>query len=294
MQWFQVKEKSAGKKRLILTYYIYKVFGKYALYLIAFFVSVFTFCFSSEVRSYSKKYFEIISKFINIKPSLINQFRQIFSYSLTLADKIIMYMGDFSPENMVFDNEEEKEQLFNDIRNKKGVCFIFTHVGNIEVMQSFFNRQKEFPNIQVNAFLNKSQTKIFNDFLDIIKKPTPINYIITEDFDISSVIKLKENLDKGGIVFIAGDRLSESNADKTIEKTMFSHKVKLPKGTFQLAKILETPVYFISAIKTKGNKYKILLKKNNSSDIPDNYIKYTEEVIKNNPFRFYHFYDFFN
>ena len=43
MKWYEVKERSAGEKRLILTYYIYKIFGRYPVVLIAFFVALITF-----------------------------------------------------------------------------------------------------------------------------------------------------------------------------------------------------------------------------------------------------------
>ncbi len=293
MQWFQAKEKSAGKKRLILTYYIYLIFGKKAVYIIAFFVSFFTFLFSSEIRNYSKKYFSVISKFVSIQPSLINQYKQIYSYACSLVDKMIMYSGGLNSDDIIFENETDKQILFNDIAKQKGICFIFSHIGNIEILQSFFQKQKVFPNLGINVFLNKKQTKIFNDFLDAIKKPMPIKYIIAEDFDAAGIIQLKDNIDKGEVIFIAGDRISQNNSSRIITTTMFNHKINLPQGTFRLAKLLECPIYFICAIKRKDGKYGIIIKKNEEKDIAENYKKYMEGIIIEYPFQFYHFYDFF-
>ena len=289
MQWFQMKEKSAGKKRLIVTLYAYKIFGKYMLYSIAFFVAFFTFILNRDLRFFSKKYLKIV----NITPSLLNQFRQIFSYAISLADKIIMYLGKFNTENIIFDNEFDKKQLFNDIAKKNGVCFLFSHVGNIEVLQAFFQNQKYFPDLGINVFLNKKQTKIFNDFIESIKINIPVKNIISETFDISDVIKLKENLEKGEVVFLAGDRISEFNSSKTITTTMFGHQINLPEGSFKLAKLCEIPIYFISAIRQKNGKYKIYVKQIRAENIAQDYTKYMETIIKNNPFQFYHFYDFF-
>lgn len=293
MRWFQAKEQSAGKKRLILSWYIYLLFGRHAVYFIAFIVSFFTLIFSKQVNLYSKKYLTIISQYTKITPSFINRLKHVNSYACSLVDKMIMYAGKFNSEDIIFENEEEKKKLFADIKNGKGVLFIFAHIGNIEVLQAFFQKQKFFPGLGINVFLNKKQTKIFNEFIDVIKKPMPVKYIITEDFDISGVIKLKENLDNGEVVFIAGDRLSENYYSKNITKIMFNRKINLPKGSFQLAKILETPVYFISAIKQKNNKYVIYIKKNEEKDIAENYVNFMEKMTINNPLQFYHFYDFF-
>ena len=72
MNWFQIEEQSAGKKRLILSYFLYKIFGKKILYLIAFLVSFFTFIFAPKVRDFSKKYFNATGSYTALKPTLIN------------------------------------------------------------------------------------------------------------------------------------------------------------------------------------------------------------------------------
>ena len=108
MKWFQIKEQSAGKKRLILSLYLYKIFGKNILYLIAFFVSFTTFIIAAKVRSYSKKYFEITYPYLKLEPTLLNQFKHIYSYAVSLVDKILVFCGDFDIDNIIFENEKEE------------------------------------------------------------------------------------------------------------------------------------------------------------------------------------------
>ena len=294
MKWFQMQEKSAGKKRLITTYYIYKLLGRYALYSIAFFVAFFTFLYSKDLRFYSKKYLTVISKYTNIKPTIINQFKQILSYSISLADKIIVACGDFNTDKIIFDDNEIKEQLYSDIEKRKGVSLIFSYLGNIEILQALFKNKKTFPDFKINVFLSKTQSRIFNDFIEFINKTNPINYIISENFGMQEAIRLKENLDKGDILFIAGDRISEYNSSKIVKENMFNYEIELPLGTFRLAKSLECPIYFISALKQKNDEYKIFISKYTAGSITEKYTKYMERIILSNPFQFYHFYDFFN
>ena len=109
-------------------------------------------------------------------------------------------------------------------------------------------------------------------------------------------IELKENLDKGGIVFIAGDRVSENNDTKNIETELFGHKILLPKGTFKLAELMDVQTYFVSAVKT-GSKYKIYYEKQNNlnnKDLVRQYTQFLEKMVQISPFQFFHFYDFFN
>lgn len=296
MKWFQVKEQSAGKKRLILSWYLYKIFGSNILYLIAFFVALFTFIFAKKVRGYSKKYLSVIKDICGIEPSLINQFRHIHSYAVSLVDKMLVYSGDFDIKYVEFENKNAEKQHFDEIAKKKGMILLCNHVGNVEVLQTFFRNSAIPSNFSVNIFISRKQSKIFNSFIEKIKTDIPVNLFLTEDIDLNTGIELEEIINEGGVIFIAGDRLSETNADHCIETELFSHKILLPKGAFTLSKVLNVPIYFISAIKT-DKTYKVYVEPHTYVDeknIVNDYIKFMEQMIKLAPLQFYHFYDFFN
>lgn len=291
MQWFQIKEQAAGKKRLLITWYLYKIFGKNILYLIAFGVAFLTFIFSKNIKRYSKKYLTVIK----INPSLYNQFKHIYSYAESLVDKTLVYSGKFKTEDIIFDNEQDTKQLFEDIACNKGVFFICNHIGNIEVLQTLLIDRVKHTDFGINVFLSGLQSKIFNEFINSIKIELPVKTYPIEDIGLNTGIELKEKLDKGDVVFIAGDRLAEKNDKKYIEKTLFEQRIKLPKGTFKLAQLMDVPTYFISAVKC-DNQYKIYLEKQTSLSEPEltnAYVKFMERIILINPFQFFHFYDFF-
>ena len=60
MEWFNIKEKSAGEKRLLISWYLYKLLGVNIVLVIAFFVAIVTFFTNKDLRNYSKKYFEVL------------------------------------------------------------------------------------------------------------------------------------------------------------------------------------------------------------------------------------------
>ena len=100
--------------------------------------------------------------------------------------------------------------------------------------------------------MSYKQSNIFKDFLEKVKVDFPVNTFTIEDIGINTGIKLKESLEKGNVAFIAGDRLAENNDTKRIKVDMCGNSVYFPKGTYTLAKLMETPIYFISAAKDKG------------------------------------------
>ena len=294
-KWFQVKEQSAGKKRLQLTWFLYKIFGEKILYIISFLVAFFTFLFAPKIRGYSKKYLNIIQNQTGIRPNLMNQFKHIHAYADSLADKILVYSGNFRKDNIIFEDNDTRKQLLEDIKKGNGIFFICNHIGNIEVLRSFFTDSKLKPDFNINIFMSNKQSQIFNQFLQKIKYDFPFNIFYVEDIGLNTGIELKENLNKGDIVFIAGDRLAQDNDKKHLEAELFSHSIHLPEGTFKLAKLMDVPTYLISAIKIR-DKYKIILERQNSlteKELASSCTKFMEQVIKYNPFQFFHFYDFF-
>lgn len=290
MKWYEIKEQSAGEKRLLLTWKIYNILGEKGLYFVAFLVAFFTFIFNKTIRNFSKKYFQAVQNFTGIAPNSLNIFKHILSYANSLADKIIVCSGKFDTENIVFENDNQKKEMYETINKKKGAFFICSHVGNIEVLQALLLNKNDFG---VNVFLSRAQSKIFNNFLNSIKVDFPVKIYNVEDIGLETGVELKQDLEQGNIVFIAGDRLSQNYEEKVISAEIFGKKISLPKGTFKLAQLMGAPIYFISALKSKG-KYKVYLKKQELDDnIIQDYITFLEKMTLVQPYQFYHFYDFF-
>lgn len=296
MKWFQVKEVSAGKKRLILSWYLYKIFGKNVLYLIAFLVAFFTFIFARKVRNYSKKYLTVIGGELKINSGLINQFKNIYSYANSLVDKMLVFSGEFDTRFVEFNNKDEQKEVFDTIAKANGVIFLCNHIGNIEVLYTFFRNENIPSNFSINIVISKKQSKVFNNFLEKIKTEIPVNLFPIEDMGIETGMELEEKLDNGGILYIAGDRVSQTNDKQNIETELFDRKIYLPKGAFKLVNAMNRATYFVSAIK-QDKKYSVYLEKQESiseKSLTSSYTKFMEKMIKIAPFQFYHFYDFFN
>lgn len=291
MKWYQVKEQAAGIKRLMLTYYIHKFFGRKAVEFITFFVTFFAFIFAPEVRGYSKKYLAVAG----VKPNLINQFQHFLSYAGILIDNMETFINKFNPYNITFADEKTKEEFFNIVIQKKGGFFISSHLGNVHVLRSFLRTEYNKYNVRVNIFLSENQCKIFNEFIKRIMIPQEdaATYPV-EQINISTPIEIKEKLDKGELVFIAGDRVSESGS--TIFETKFLGKtVEFPLGTFKFAKLMDCPTFFIVLVKNKAGKYVVYLEKapEDIKDVQAAYVNFLENLTRRYPLQFYHFYDIF-
>ena len=132
---------------------------------------------------------------------------------------------------------------------------------------------------------------------------TPICNYPVEEIGVETAMEIQEKLQKGEIVFMAGDRISAQNSSASFQANFLGHNVEFPIGTFRFAQMCNVPIYFISCVKIKNDKYKILLKKFEAENLSKKevlkklhkeFILFLEEHIKDYPLQFYHFYDMFS
>ena len=289
MQWYQIKEQAAGATRLIIIWNIYKIFGKKFVKFLVLFITFFAFLGAKEPRKYSKKYLKVIG----LKPNLLNQFKHFFAFSETLLDKMEVFAGKFNPQNIFFDNENDKNLFIKDLQ--KGVFIIGSHLGNIEMMRAFL-----LTNIckDLNIFLSAEQCKIFNNFIKQIEIKSPVEIYPVENITVNTSIEIKEKISKGEVVVMAGDRISKNSTNNTV--SFLGQKIQIPSGTFKFAYLMESPRYFICVLKEE-EKYRVYLKKFQSQgskqEILDSmqkeYLNFLEKLVQKYPLQFFHFYDFF-
>ncbi len=298
LKWYEVKEQAAGHKRLMLLWYIYKIAGRKPVQFIVFFVTFFAFLGAPKIRKCSQKFQKIVSG----NGSLIQAFKHFLNYAYTLIDVMEMYTDKFGIKNIYFTDENDKQTLFNDLLAKKGVCFLCSHLGNTNAMRTFFKSGTEIDWIKVNMFLEVNQCKVFKNFLSEIASDNPINVYPVENIDLTTSIDIKNKLNNGEIIFMAGDRVSAHNSDAVFSAEFLGHKANFPVGAFRFALMMDVPIYFIVCTRERDGRYAIRLKKfefNGSrkekiDELHKQYLKFLEDLTKKYPLQFYHFYDFFN
>ena len=296
LKWYEVKEQAAGHTRLMLLWYIYKIAGRKPVLFIVFFVTLFAFLGAPEIRKCSQKFQKIASG----NGSIIQAFKHFLNYSYSLIDTMEIYTDNFGIKNIYFDNENDKQILYKDFFAKKGVCLLCSHLGNINAMRTFFKSGTEIDWLKVNMFLETNQCKIFKNFLSEITPEDPTNVYPVENIDLTTSMDIKERLNNGEIMFIAGDRTSAHNSDTVFTSSFLEHEAEFPVGAFRFALMMDVPVYFIACTKEKNGKYAIRLQKfefegsrrAKLTELQNQYVKFLEDLTKKYPLQFYQFYDF--
>ena len=300
-EWYKQKEKSAGVKRLLLSWWMYKHFGVFPLRFIAFFVTFFAYFGLAEQKCALNDYFDVLKSFTGNKkftPSLFNRFRVFLNYANSLVDKIQGFAGDY--KNIGFENEADRAETTNLLKNKQGIFFIINHVGNVELMRVLFNLEVWEVYPKVNVFLQKNHCEVFNAFLAKIAVKTNVEVLAVEDINVNTAVEIEEKLANGEIVFMAGDRLSAQNSDTFYQAELLGKKVKLPIGVLRFAQMLDAHIYFVSCAKENGF-YKINTKSFTKAktkietiqNLQKEYVSFLQSCILKYPYQYYQFFKFF-
>lgn len=289
-KWSQLSEQGAGKKRLILTKYLYQIFGEIPVRIIAFFAALVVFVKAKERRQASEKFFKILNKrFVRVHAFILFQ-----NYANSLVDKFISCMGKLNPDKFII--EDMPQNGF----------FITTHVGNVEILRSLLQKSQDAK--RVNVFLQSNACEIFNSFLKTLEIKLNLDVFPVEEINPETSIVISERLQNGELVFMAGDRLSVQSENRTYTADFLGKKVEFPLGTLKFALMMDAPINFIVCVreknrgKYKGGKYRVFTERFKSSaanrteklaELQNAYVKFLEKYTLLYPEQFYHFHEMF-
>ena len=299
--WSTMKEAGAlnGMRFLIM---IYKVFGRSFFGVILVPVMAYFFIRRTEARNASREYLQRVR---TIYPgSLPNQpiawlsFRHFLSFGNSLLDKYIAWSQ--SVTDVAMEPEEEKV-LFELVSSGQGCLVIGSHFGNLEYSRGISARH---PELVINVLLYDQHAANFASLLEEAKSESRMNLIQVTDLDFSLALSLKEKVERGEWVVIAGDRIPVGEGKRVCSASFFGERANFPIGPYVLASLLRCPVYLLHCFLVEDDyqlsveffENEIVIdRKNRQSGYEEAAQKFAtalEKRVVSFPLQWFNFYDF--
>ncbi len=324
-QWYQVKQNhSLGYKMM---FFVLKAFPAVFMRFLAFPIGFFYWAFGKKTRQISKNYLHRVNEFCQrqIPQACQNQaspdchcraltrqsstFKHISSFALNLVENVQSWAGKFSFEDVNWQNDDVHDLVAN-INARKGTVIVISHLGNAQMMKGLAAMGESGTERKMNI-TTISDAKIssgFNALLNEINPDSSFNLVNSNDIGPETILLLQARLEQGGVVVIAGDRVS-AHTDRNIEIDFLGEKARFPYGVFLLIALLNAPTYFVNGLRQKDfslhPKYDMFVKKNPLDfDCPrkerearivqtaQNYVRNLEGLTKAHPYQWYNFFDF--
>ncbi|NVK56211.1 MAG: acyltransferase [Alteromonadaceae bacterium] len=304
--WSQTNEAGtlAGMR---FVYFLYRVFGRWIFTLIMYPVALYFVLCRADQRKASLKYLRAhylsCPEMWSGKPNYWHVLVHFHRFAEVILDKILGWMDEIKESDFALTSPAAVEKLLNDSR---GQLIIGSHFGNLEFCRGFMHRYNHHNKI-INILLYDKHAGNFVKMMQSQSDASRMNIFQVDEFDVTTIMMLKEKVDAGEWVFIAGDRIPLSGINRTVNVNFLGAKAPLPIGPYMLAKALGCPVKLMFAYRSPKVSHKVLFdvselcdkliinRKSREQDLTgyaQQFADKLEEHCLESPYQFFNFYDF--
>ncbi len=299
--WAQTDERGSLLGILFLLY-SFKLLGATVCKLFMSPVLLYFYLFNGTARSNLKAYLVRLNAYFPAAPeaSQWHVLKIFFNFGFGIVDRMAAWQGKVSK----FKLTKVNNQVFLDLRNKnQGAVIVVSHVGNFEVsrMASGANKGAVF-----NVFMHTKNAKKFTQAIKKFNPEYALSVIQGDAMNMQMAIELKEKVEAGEFVVIAGDRIPVNNEKGVVEVDFLGEAAKVPIGPYVLAKVLGCPLIGLFCTK-QGAGYQVVFEslankisfgRNNKQLVlqqhAQHYIHTLERQLKLAPLQWYNFHDFWH
>lgn len=311
LHWADEKEVVSSNKGMLLLLHMMKHLPNAFVFILIYPIAFFFFIFSKRGRNECLLFQKQLNDYTSGKaPKRVSAYKQILSFSLCVMEKAEGWLGNFHYNNLVT-HDDDLKALQMQLEEGKGALLIGSHLGNIELMRSLSSRGEDGVSRQVSvtAVMELKSTEQFNRILQAIDPNVAFKVIDPGNIGPDTMIQMQEEIEKGGLVVITGDRTSARSRSRCIRQNFLGRPADFPYGVFLLASLLKAPTYYVFGLRTKTStlrpRYNIFVEKseidfNGSRSERENKIKALcqefvsklEKFCIQFPYQWYNFYNF--
>lgn len=309
--WSEHKEVSSGTS---WTFTFMLLMAKYLprplIVAISAIICFFFFLGAKPIRKNSRAYLEKVAKATGRKsPTTLDCYKHVLCFALQMLEKMLSWMGRLNVSDL--EPSPELKEFQNFLTTGHGAILLSSHLGNLDMFRSLgdIDGNAKIKDLRICPIVDIESTSKYNDLLRKLNPELMDNLINASDIGVDSAIMIKDKIDKGYLIVIAGDRTSATNRGRTLRAKFFGEWAEFPEGTFILASILGAPVYFGAGIRCKNfslnSKYEFKIRKASTQfsgsrkerkqqiqPLIEEYIAFVEECCCEHPYQWYNFFDF--
>jgi predicted LPLAT superfamily acyltransferase len=225
-------------------------------------------------------------------------FRHFLAFGHSLLDKYLAWAQ--TPAGIAMNPKEEKI-LLDAEASGQGCLIIGSHFGNLEYSRGIAIRH---PGLVINVLMYDQHAEKFDALMQESESVSRMNLIQVTDLDFELALRLKEKVQRGEWVVIAGDRVPVGEDKRICKATFFGDKASFPVGPYVLAGLLHCPVYLLHCFRIEEH-YRLVIEffedeirlpgKNKQQAYERAAQKFAlalEKQVVRSPLQWFNFYDF--
>ncbi|WP_261844156.1 LpxL/LpxP family acyltransferase [Aliamphritea ceti] len=244
--WSRVGEAGtvAGMRILL---FIYILFGRVGFRAVLWPVMAYYYLVHAKARQHSAEYLARVKPFLSSQQAReLTSFKHFLAFGEALLDKLIVWMGRISDDNVEFATPDAFAHLDT---GQRGGIIIVSHLGNSEICNALAHQARD---VRLTILVHTRHAVKFNSVLKKLNTSNRIELLQVTEMSPATAMLLSERIDAGEYVVIAGDRVPVNNPGRTSTVTFLGESADLPQGAFILAALLRCPVHLLFCLKQQG------------------------------------------
>ena len=225
-------------------------------------------------------------------------YQHVFRFAQVTLDKLFFMRGDSA--GFVF-NHTGAEHLRTLAKSGSGAILLSAHMGNASAMSA--GRHDQRLNISIAGYFKNAA--MINAALSQLDPASTARVVHISPGNPSAVLSIREKVEAGGMVAIAGDRVGLN--ERTVTVPFFGAPAQFPLAPFVLAAVLKKPVFLVFALYHEPNRYELYCepfaeslavpRKDRQRHLTAHVARYAarlEHYARLAPDNWFNFYDFWN
>jgi predicted LPLAT superfamily acyltransferase len=249
LHWARIKEAGAvtGMRVMVL---IHAVLGRAVFRIILFPVMAYFYLRRGEARRSSGEYLRRCRR--QYPDLLANRslkwlsFRHFLTFGDLLLDKYLAWVK--RPTALTMEPAEEKE-LSRVLEQRQGLLILGSHFGNLEYSRAISVRH---PDLVINVLIYDQHASKFAKLMTDSEPASRQHLWQVTDLNVTLALDLKERVQRGEWVVIAGDRVPVGDSGRVYKTTFLGDEANFPIGPYVLAALLGCPVYLLYCYRKNG------------------------------------------
>lgn len=222
-------------------------------------------------------------------------FRHYHCFASTLLDRVYLLVGQFDRFEIV---PRGNEAVLERLRRGEGCILFGSHLGSFEIARAVGVSLREFP---IKVLKYEENSPLVNALLG--KLNPDVAHTVIPTGTPTSMLRVKECLDEGGLVGILCDRVVQG--EKTVACKFLGEVTRFPAGPVLMASVLNAPVFLFFGLYRGANRYEIHIepfaerigmdrqeRQKNARLLTERYVERLEHYCRLAPYNWFNFYDY--
>lgn len=233
------------------------------------------------------------------RPNFLNGLRHFMSFAGRALDTFIGWTGEMPPRTI---RAGKIDDLQAAERDPRGTLFIVAHTGNVDLARALLDDQTRR---RLLVLVHTRHAENYNRVLRDYRPEAAVNTWQVTELGPAAAVELKERIEQGNWVVIAGDRVPV-NSQRVARIPFLGKSAPFSQGPYILASLLECPVYTLFCMR-RGDHFVLDAEKlTDRVTLPrgdrdaallgyaETFASRLERYALQDPLQWYNFFDFWN